>query len=696
MTTPPLLLGATLLFWGWASGLLWLGALAALAVEAPRFAHNRLHFAQADLDRIWNLCSVLFFGAFVVAFVNADGATALTIVMDNNSFANRIEALNKGGRSVILVLLWLPVIFLPMAVAQAFSDEERMDWSTFSPWLRRQRGRDGERWFAGGVNIGWPYFAMCLLAASAGNERSMWFPIGVAVLTTWGLWPAGGRGARRAAWCVCLAAALFAGFAAQAGMREMQALMQRLESSLIARFASGRGFEPKEHRTSLGSIGRLKLSGEIILRVEATNQPPELLREASYKLFFSQSWVAPKQDFKDVLPEVDLTTWRLLPDKVRRKEITVSGFLGGGQGLIPAPMGVAKLQELLAGTVETNRLGAIKVTEGPGFYRLTASYDVGRSIDSVPDTMDQDIPAYELPAITNTVETLALRGQSPASIVGKLKEFFEREFRYTTWQEEPRRRRTNDTPLQRFLTTDRAGHCEHFATATVLLLRAAGVPARYAVGYSVQEKRGEQWIVRERHGHAWCLAWMDGAWRDVDLTPANWAATESQRADAWERFKDRWSDFWFAFSQWRWGKGEWKQYLIWLVVPLILIASWRLMSRKQWNRSGMGISREDHPQIPGSDSEFYLIEQALAKRGLERLPGETPAAWVKRVAGVEPELAGALPALLTTHYRLRFDPRGLEDGDRAALRSAVHHWLKQSVTRLDAPARNSAPNPRQA
>lgn len=675
MTTPAFLLGATLLFWGWASGLLWLGALAALTVEAPRFASNRLHFAQVDLDRIWNLCFVLFFGAFVVAFVNADGTTALTNVMDNNSFANRIEALNKGGRSVILILLWLPVIFLPMAVAQAFSDEERMDWSTFSWWLRRQRNRDGARTSPDGVNAGWPYFALCLLASSAGNDRSMWFPIGVALLTAWGLWPARSRGAHRAAWFVCLGLALAGGAGALAGMLEMQLLMQRLESRLIAQFASGRGFEPKEHRTSLGSIGRLKLSGDIVLRVRSTNRPPELLREASYKLYVSQFWVAPKPDFKDVLPEVDLTTWRLLPDKATRHEVIVSGFLAGGQGLLPAPMGVSKFQELPAITLQTNRLGAIKVSEGPGFYQVTTSYEEGRSIDSPPDQLDEDIPPQELPGILEVAESLALCGQSPALVVRNLQQFFERDFRYTTWQEPRRGPPGKETPLHRFLARDRAGHCEHFATATTLLLRAAGVPSRYAVGYSVQEKRGEEWVVRQRHGHAWCLAWMDGAWRDVDLTPPDWSKTEEQRANGWERLKDRWSDFWFAFSQWRWGKGEWKQYLIWLVLPLLVIALWRLMAGKQWNRSRKSGELEKRGPVPGIDSEFYLVERALAARGLERHAEETPVAWVRRITAVDPQLGRTLPPMLNAHYRLRFDPEGLDDGARQIFRRAVHDWL---------------------
>ena len=50
------------------------------------------------------------------------------------------------------------------------------------------------------------------------------------------------------------------------------------------------------------------------------------------------------------------------------------------------------------------------------------------------------------------------------------------------------------TKVAEFLLKTRAGHCEHFATATTMLLRAAGVPTRYAVGYSVQEKKGDQCV----------------------------------------------------------------------------------------------------------------------------------------------------------------------------------------------------------
>src|SRR5207247_2054170 len=92
--------------------------------------------------------------------------------------------------------------------------------------------------------------------------------------------------------------------------------------------------------------------------------------------------------------------------------------------------------------------------------------------------------------------------------------------------------------LGEFLQTTRAGHCEYFASATVLLLRAAGVPARYAVGFSVQEwsRLERRWIVRARHAHSWALAYVDGAWREGDTTPPLWAGRgrrPPEPASAW-------------------------------------------------------------------------------------------------------------------------------------------------------------------
>ena len=706
MNTPPLLLGAALAFWGWQAGFLWLGLVLGAALESSRWIRARWEFAQADLDRISNLCVLLFFGALVVVFVANDGANTVTSLAANNSTANRMAAVNQSARSVILMLLWLPLTFLPIVAAQAFSQRAWMEWSTFSPWLRRQRpsnflrrsrrkealidsGSKTDRIFEpphvgsykdkqGGLNVAWPYFAVCLLAASAANEKTLWFSIGLVTLAGWALWTRRPRSFPAAAWAACLLAVVGLGFAAQTGMREMQQLMRQLDGMLIARLAGGgKGFDPKESRTMLGSIGRLKLSGSIVLRVEAEGAPPALLREASYKLFRSPYWAVPKpqQDFFAVNSENDLTTWKLLPNKPARKAVTVGGYLSGGQGLLPVPHGVTAIEDLPADELGTNRCGVINVAKGPGFVRFRALYDEGVSIDTPPDKDDSDVPGVERAALTNVAEQLRLPDLAPKEALQAVAAFLSRDFRYTTWQE-PRRQHTNETALAEFLLKTRAGHCEHFATATTMLLRAAGVPARYAVGYSVQEKKGDQWVVRERHAHAWCLAWVNGAWRDVDNTPSSWAEIEAARASSWERISDAWSRIWFEFSKWRWGRGEWKRYLIWLVIPLIGLTVWRLMTQKQWSRARQNASGNAIMLARlGLDSEFYLIERRLVELGLERRDGETLAGWLARI-GREGGIAGAgLTELLTLHYRLRFDPSGLEADERAVLRSEAMEWV---------------------
>jgi hypothetical protein len=232
------------------------------------------------------------------------------------------------------------------------------------------------------------------------------------------------------------------------------------------------------------------------------------------------------------------------------------------------------------------------------------------------------------------------------------------------------------SPLAAFLLKNRSGHCEYFATATTLLLRQAGIPARYAVGYSVQERRGRQWIVRERHAHAWCLAWINGAWREVDTTPAGWSEIETARATLWEWISDAWSWIRFAIGEWRWGQGGWKQYLVWLTIPLLLLAGWRLLTRKQWKRTQHAEATRPAPQRwPGLDSEFYRVERKLAEQGLARRPSETLSAWLSRIDHTASAGVSELQHLLTAHYRLRFDPIGLTPQERDALRHAVGRWL---------------------
>ena len=74
-----------------------------------------------------------------------------------------------------------------------------------------------------------------------------------------------------------------------------------------------------------------------------------------------------------------------------------------------------------------------------------------------------------------------------------------------------------------FLNTRNQGYCVHFASATTVLLRMLGIPARYVEGYVVDEAEFDKdgWAsVPAKNAHAWAEIWLpDMGWVPVESTP---------------------------------------------------------------------------------------------------------------------------------------------------------------------------------
>ena len=78
--------------------------------------------------------------------------------------------------------------------------------------------------------------------------------------------------------------------------------------------------------------------------------------------------------------------------------------------------------------------------------------------------------------------------------------------------------------VEYFLFENHRGYCMHFASSTAALLRAAGVPARYAEGYTVSpdDRRGsEGWVdIPDSRAHAWVELYVSGTgWVPLEATP---------------------------------------------------------------------------------------------------------------------------------------------------------------------------------
>jgi transglutaminase-like putative cysteine protease len=77
--------------------------------------------------------------------------------------------------------------------------------------------------------------------------------------------------------------------------------------------------------------------------------------------------------------------------------------------------------------------------------------------------------------------------------------------------------------VDEFLFTQKAGYCEQFSSSFVVLMRAAGIPARVVGGYAGAEFNtiGGYWILRNSDAHAWTEVWLPGrGWTRVDPTAA--------------------------------------------------------------------------------------------------------------------------------------------------------------------------------
>lgn len=74
--------------------------------------------------------------------------------------------------------------------------------------------------------------------------------------------------------------------------------------------------------------------------------------------------------------------------------------------------------------------------------------------------------------------------------------------------------------LVEFLTRGRTGYCEQYASAMATMLRAVGVPARVAVGFTAGTPGPEGRTVTTNDAHAWVEAWFPGyGWQTFDPTP---------------------------------------------------------------------------------------------------------------------------------------------------------------------------------
>ena len=655
-----------LAFWGWQSGE-WLGAACfALAVLLPALTALRLALAERDQHRIADLSTVLFV-AIAASFV----------------------ATRDFSHGLLQAFVWLPGALLPLLLAQTMDVSGRLPLSALFRYLRKQKRR-GEDVDDPDVDLSGVYLAVTLVCAGVANRGGPGYYAGVVLLAALALYAARPRRAAPLLWVAPLALATLLGYGGQLGLSAAQ---NAFEDWLSEQRFSARFLDPLRSTTRIGELGRLKADDAIVARVllpREARERPALLARASYNRYSEGTWVARHADLLPMASAGDGTLWPLgdaatVTASATQRRIPIMHRADRGKLLLALPDDSVAVADLVASQVRGNRYGAVQAfTEAP-WVRYTAlavpDADVQGSSNAAADAEDLHLPPSEAALLGRIAAELGLYGLAPAIALQRVHAHLA-QFRYSTVR--GRVNLAGDTPLAEFLTRSRSGHCEYFATAAALLLRAAGIPARYVTGHAVQEWSALEgaWIVRERHAHAWTQAWLDGRWVALDATPPDWLAEEDALAPLWQRLADlaRWAGY-----RWTVREGGETRLLAWAVVGVaLLILVWKLLTEGGLLRlAGRGAAPAR--RWPGRDSEFYALESRLA-RSVPRDQAEPLLAWLQRAAvGLAPDERAALLRLAHLHYRYRFDPAGLDPAARAELSAGVAQLLPR-LARRRAPA----------
>ncbi len=264
---------------------------------------------------------------------------------------------------------------------------------------------------------------------------------------------------------------------------------------------------------SLEDLGRRKESDAVVMYVTADVGGTLYLRGRDYDLYDGGSWSASDhrvEEFRSSGPSLGRVT---IETRQRMAEVYLPYYPAGGQSLIGGRLANSRMET--AYTYPRWGLPPVTVTEpdtglvagvgdpreGDRHQRYTALPENTRRgalallEDLLPDGAATEEKAR---AIAGFVRGQAQYRRDPSRMPAEAGDF-------ALW----------------FLSDAEYGYCVHFASSAVVLLRAAGIEARYVSGYAVTLGAEERTAVTWDEAHAWA-EYFDpgrGCWVILEATP---------------------------------------------------------------------------------------------------------------------------------------------------------------------------------
>lgn len=262
------------------------------------------------------------------------------------------------------------------------------------------------------------------------------------------------------------------------------------------------------YRVDLDSIGPMKQTAKPVMTVNASISGRIYLRGASFSEYTGKSWLPGIQpdyqgdwpDFMDLQAE-NLTITTQAPLDIRY-----------------VPYYTVQHENMVQGRIPNNG----RRTYSYSFYSSSAvvvgsrNKNAGGLYTDLPVSTAVWAESYVLPILGRQIDP-----DDPADVryaINAIGDHVASSAKYSL-----------DTPKMPedaldfaswFLESSDTGYCTHFATAATVLLRGAGIPARYVTGYALQVQQGMNIPVTLAHAHAWVEVYMPGyGWTVFDPTP---------------------------------------------------------------------------------------------------------------------------------------------------------------------------------
>jgi transglutaminase-like putative cysteine protease len=351
----------------------------------------------------------------------------------------------------------------------------------------------------------------------------------------------------------------------------------------------------------------------------------------------------------------------------------------------------------------------------PGTNYTLVSYTSTRAVDPLTQLArryDTDLQGYRNPKSRDLAVKLRSSVATDDAYVAAVLNFFRTGgFQYTLTPPQ-----LGFDSVDDFLFNTRLGFCGHYASAFVVMMRAAGVPARVVTGYLGGEWNpiGSYFIVRQSDAHSWAEVWIDGhGWTRVDPTavvaperlregildilpnavsaPARFVRSQPWLTDLlqrWDALNTAWNDRVIKFNY-----GDQLHLLRWLgfdspgarelgwafgagLVGWMLWIAWQV---------GRGAPRSRPDKLARA---YNVLCKKLGRVGITRESHQGPLAFAGEVSRRRPDLGNDVHPLLLRYSQLRYG-RTEQDSYLAKVRD-----FEREVSRLALRARASETPPR--